>query len=248
MGNVKPNEKIWFGKVLLEKFFRLDDPKQEWRLFWARPTLNEESWLNKIRFEASRSAAAAEWRKRFDLWEGHLAAYEEIDNLTAKQKKDATDSPGTWRIDKLNKHLDTLDAKIGMALSFNSLLLAGVTFSLSWMPTLVGQSKCSSQKDVFFTIFHGLAFAILFLLLASLGILLRGFRRVVWGDLGSGGLAKKKSKEKEKEYAGFLIISVARRTNTFRISTYITTWVLRLLALLILTAVSFILLNNTCFN
>jgi hypothetical protein len=76
-------------------------------------------------------------------------------------------------------------------------------------------------------------------------VLLRGFRRIVWGDLSRKNKDEPEAvsndaveelkllETKEKEYAGFLIMSVARRTNSFRISTYLTRIALVFLAFLL---------------
>jgi hypothetical protein len=84
--------------------------------------------------------------------------------------------------------------------------------------------------------------------------LLRGFRRVVWGNLGgnrkenptemNGEQAQNTLVKEERDYAGYLIIAVARRTNTFRISTYLTKAALVTLAALILMGAIFSSFKN----
>jgi hypothetical protein len=62
---------------------------------------------------------------------------------------------------------------------------------------------------------------------------------VVWGDLGKS--KKQTNNEKEEEYTRFLVIAVARRTNLFRVSTYMTKWAyLGLLTLTVLGALPWV--------
>jgi hypothetical protein len=263
MDSSEVKKPIDFSKELLADFFDLDAWDVECLLFLSRTTLDKGSLLNRVIWRWAKrweKSGYDFWVKRFKDWERHLNIYEQLRNspipLRRKQdvngqsepsktkvdEDDAADGSNTWRIDKLNGLLNILDTKIGMALSFNSLLLAGVSFLLARISGLADPSKCTALLQV-------LAFLVLVLLLASLWVLLRGFRRVVWGDLGHNTTgnptemneeqAKNMLVKEESDYAGYLIIAVSRRTNTFRISTYLTKAALVTLAALILMGAIF---------
>ena len=121
-----------------------------------------------------------------------------------------------------------------MSLSFNSLLLGAVGVFLTWVPGLLEKAPNPYRKWAFLMVFRGLTVVVLGILLMSLWVLLLGFRRVVWGDL-----TRTKADEivnKAREYSRFLMISLTRRTNAFRISTYLTKTALVILGVLIVMA------------
>lgn len=75
--------------------------------------------------------------------------------------------------------------------------------------------------------FSWTSFVIMLLLVASLWVLLLGYRRVVWGDLDPDPKQERittvqERRRKAERYTRFLIISVVRRTNVFRVSTRLT--------------------------
>jgi hypothetical protein len=223
-----------FSSRLFKAFFKLDDSTTERSLFFARPAIDKESWLRPFVGQRKLRKGVRLWRTRLKAWEHHLDEYDKIANLPR------TTLSGAHRIDQLNILLGVLDSKIGMSLGFNSLLLSGVGLFLTWVPSLVEHARNLTRAHVFLVVFRIIVLAILGVLLTSLTVLLRGFRRVVWGDLSREELAEgtlpkdeERLPKKEKEYSRFLIISLARRTNIFRISTYLTKWALRGLAVVI---------------
>ena len=213
---------IEFGDELLEKFFELDDPQKERELFWTvnhlEPHFSTNHPYRTRRDEIWRALFWGKpilgnpWKNRLNLWATHIDRYVEIKN--GQQKP----SLGAERLDKLNVLLTILDQKVGMTLSSSSLLLAGVAFFVSLLPALTEWIKIPVWLGSAFLLgFYLLVFVILIFCLLAIWFSLRGFRRVVWGDLG---LSKKETpEEREAEYAAFLIISVARRTNMFRAAT-----------------------------
>src|SRR6266550_10482 len=239
---------------LLDRFFDLDKRSDELKLFVAGHALNVNSWFNRRASANDLKRTLDPWLERFVQWEDHINAYHELEGGRY----------GTKRIDKLSKHLDVLDTKIGIALNFNSLLVAGVSLFAPWI-TNFGLSLCSSGRWVF-EVFVVLVFVVLGLLVWNLGILLRGFRRVVWGRLGASTSnsqeqnsekeaegktetaeeGNKKAEKDEEDYVRFLIMSVARRTNCFRISTYITKVVRWSIALLLLMGAAVVVEHYRC--
>ena len=177
-----------------------------------------------------RSTSDKCWFDRLEEWQSHLNVYFGLADKLARDENSACGSTirstyGTRRIDHLFAHLGTLDSKFGMLLSENGALLGAFTFLLTNISKLVDfvrfpVSKIGVLRNVGFERF-------LFVLLVSLIVLsmfnlwhiLRAFRRVVWGDLTSFEQAAKAGEQTQTDC---LIISIARRTDVFRIVAAVT--------------------------
>jgi hypothetical protein len=122
----------------------------------------------------------------------------------------------------LSDLLKILDSKFSMLLSINSLLTALLGLSLTQVAGLYEKWSTLQGRQEFFwkwTFLITLLLLILLLLyrcLFNIWYALRGFRRVVWGDLTkTSGLG-------ENQHSRFLMFSLARRTNLFRVVSHST--------------------------
>jgi hypothetical protein len=159
------------------------------------------------------------WAVRCDSWMEHVNVYAHLKCGLPEDydfKKPPTERLGDTRIRFLFDHLAILDGKFNIVLTFNSLLLIvmnillGVLFNLlSMRPDIA--SKISEYWS--FRVFVGCEglFGTLWLCV-TIGCLF-SVRRLVWGDL---------RKTSEHEHVKQLIIAVAKRTNAFRISVFVT--------------------------
>jgi hypothetical protein len=131
-------------------------------------------------------------------------------------KKPPTAGLGDTRIRFLFDHLAILDGKFNIVLTFNSLLLIvmnillGVLFNLLSTRPDVAKTISGDRSFIVFIGCEGL-FGILWLCV-TIGCLF-SLRRLVWGDL---------RRTSEHEHVKQLIIAVAKRTNSFRISVFVT--------------------------
>jgi hypothetical protein len=155
----------------------------------------------------------AEWRRHFEIY----------------QRIKGTEARGAT-IDFLFQHLGVVDQKLGMLLTFNSLLAAGPVVFVTNIDKLTNLiSAVHKQLFQWFSVgiiaaFSGSWLFVLFLCLVSV-------RRLVWGDLGHH-LAKIRLedlrdpppitdddvKTAEKTYVRDLIFAVVNRTNKFRVA------------------------------
>jgi uncharacterized membrane protein len=135
---------------------------------------------------------------------------------------------GTERLALLFDHLQILDGKFSMLLSINSVIVALVGLSLNETTGLFDQIRSFGTRGASW--FQWLILVILAMTIVisffDIWYAIRGFRRIVWGDLtatnnddGRFDVAKG-----EREYALSLILSLARRTNVFRIVANSTRW------------------------
>jgi hypothetical protein len=239
-----------------EQFFKLDKTTEELKLFVSRACIDKRKpvrrWLAGWFVEDGMQV----WLDRLRDWKFHLDQYDKIvelserkpakpedtlEKIPAAAKSEETDEKTTAaaksevrRLTHLHSFLSILDSKIGMSLSFNSLLLGAVGVFLTWVPGLLEKTPSPYGKWAFLLVFRGITVVALGILLMSLWVLLLGFRRVVWGDLTK--TTAENLVDKAREYSRFLIISLTRRTNTFRISTYLTKIALVILGMLIVMA------------
>jgi hypothetical protein len=226
-----------------EDFFELDSWKSEWGLFLSRACIDNKKplrcWVAGLFVKDGKQ----QWIDRLCRWQDHLDEYDKIVDVSEQKSASSTaeQSPAALvakarilRLTQLHSFLSILDNKIGMSLSFNSLLLGAVGVFLTWVPGLLEKAPDPHWKLDFLLAFRGLTVLVLGILLTSLWVLLLGFRRVVWGDLTRTRATD--SVEKAKEYSRFLIISLTRRTNAFRISTYLTKFALAIVGFLIVMA------------
>ena len=182
------------------------------------------------------------WITRCEAWLVHATAWAHL-----KESAEAP-GPGNARIDFLFQHLSILDAKLGMLLNFNSILL----ISINVMFGLIGSfTRGADEKNhtlarrlfeshpgtmwVFIT--ASALFAICWFIATILGLL--GQRRLVWGDLGRiHEVVAQKTRARhlqlaelddqellqraEQEHVQALIVAVVKRSNRFRIATVVT--------------------------
>ncbi len=217
------------------RFFNLENTKAEWALFCHLNALDEKlksesrfaRWRQQIFFlllwEWSTSDEC--WFRRLEEWQSHLDVYFGLADRAAPAEgflagSIGRSSYGTRRIDHLFGHLGVLDTKFGMLLSVNAAMLGAFTFLLTNISKLLDYvrfpvSKAGVLLNVGFELFfYLLLLRLIVLSLFNLWHILRGFRRIVWGDLNGfegnpeGG---------EQAQTDCLIISIARRTNVFRI-------------------------------
>ena len=234
-----------------ERFFKLDKVTDELKLFISRAWIDKRKpvrrWLAGWFVEDGMQV----WLDRLRDWQSHLDQYDKIVEVSERKtpdksekglekhdkeklKETAAAKSEVRRLTHLHGFLSILDSKIGMSLGFNSLLLGAVGVFLTWVPGLLEKAPNPHRKWAFLLAFRGITVLALGILLLSLWVLLLGFRRVVWGDL-----TRTKADEivdKAREYARFLMISLTRRTNAFRISTYLTKIALVILGVLIVMA------------
>jgi hypothetical protein len=256
----------------LEEFFRLDDPQKEKELFYARNDLDRkyrkkgriarrlddylwkplDTWMkNRL---GTKSPHQDPWLVRFRAWEQHLNAYTTIKAATATQSSDTSEvvprtrvpqtpstPPGVDHIDKMNGILTILDTKIGMLLAANAFVVSGIGLLINGAPKLTDWISGHYTRYVLGLVFNSLLFGVVFLCLFNLWFLLRGFRRVVWGNLEA---ATATEGDLARIYVGFLIMSAARRTNMFRIVTYVTRYAFALLVLFAIGAASVLLVRG----
>lgn len=242
---------------LLQSFFKLDSKWQEIGLFFARPFLVCKFIRKISPWQWPWNCGQMAWKGRLEKWKKHLLAYEELEVFIrpplprtgrsgfspfriksagpafAKAVKRSGTSPftpqalGTDRIDQLNQMLNVLDQKVGMALNFNSLLFAGVSFLTTWLVGLIEKSGDTPHKTEIIAACQAVAAVTVALLAFTLFILLVGFRRLVWGDLGEKipeavpSNRRQVLAAKKRLHIDHLILAVALRTNVFRISTYL---------------------------
>lgn len=194
-----------FGKAI-EFLEDLDRPKEEWKLFWHRRNPRHECW-----------------KKRLEDWRVHFAIY--------RQLFSATPDTTSVDIDSMGGHLSVLDNKFGQILTFNSLILTITTVLAGHASDLAGLLKTDAMKDEFTKCFIGLTMIIGLLCLMNMWNCLKGIRRVVWGDLGrwlqraEAGTKVEVKGDFERargDHAKFMLLSIARRTNRFRIAIYLT--------------------------
>ncbi len=224
----------------VEKFFRLENTAIEWDMFCHLNALDhkvkERSILARHRdrlFKVllfRRHVAPDVWLDRFEEWESHLTVYFELMDLNPGAIAAPTSSPparahGTRRIDRLFGHLAVLDSKFSMLLTVNTTMLGAFTLTLTQLRAYFVFLGFPATRAGF--VVQELIEAPLFLLLSLLicGSLfnlwhaLRGFRRIVWGDLDG---YENDPIAGERAQTDYLIISVARRTNLFRVIAHVT--------------------------
>jgi hypothetical protein len=132
----------------------------------------------------------------------------------------------------LFNHLQILDGKFSMLLAVNSVVVALVALSLQETTDLF--NKLRSLEIFGASWVQGLILMILALTIIisffNIWYAIRGFRRVVWGNLGctDGTNGEFDAAERERKYARVLILSLARRTNIFRIVAHSTRWAIGL--------------------
>ena len=200
--SIIPSTKINF-KDLRKDFFTLDEFGKEWELF-----------------KLGDNTDHCVYQERFKAWENHINKGCELENAS---KPNALKNIGGERIILLNKLLSIIDTKVGMLLSTNSFLLAATGFGRVWLADLLKAQSCHPVAPV---ISYTSLFFVLVLLIGSLSIALMAFRRVVWGNLEHTPAPQYGDDEQEIKNTGFLIMSVTRRTNKFRISCKLLEWAL----------------------
>lgn len=154
-----------FDKNLFTKFFKLDPTLDECNLFFFRLALNPRARYRRMLPRWYKKCGLKTWQNRLDKWERHLEEYDCISDLGVVKPPmflGSQSAPGgSWlfdsrqapqeksslirRIELLNGYLTILDTKIGMALSFNSLLFAGVSLFWTWIPAVV--DRIPTQKS-----------------------------------------------------------------------------------------------------
>ena len=232
---MEPSPKARF-KESVKTFFELENMDKEWDMFATRNMLDNERHSQStiaalrdrlcLQFRRGRNVTLDCWFSRFEEWDKHLDGYLAIDSATVATRVTAGPSHGTKRVDKLTSHLSTLDTKLSMAIGLNSLLLAGSTFLVKETDDLVAFAAFPGTASGWMTakVLQGLLYFFLALAmgccLSNIWHGLRAFRRVVWGDLH---LYPGNPTEGERRQTDFLIISLTRRTNLFRVITYVTT-------------------------
>ena len=139
------------------------------------------------------------WERRLFDWERHLDAYFQIAGKkktggsyegagsTATISSFSVKKHGMERISWLFDHLQILDGKFSMLLAVNSVVVALVALSLQETTDLF--NKMRSLRIFGASWFQGLILMILGLTIIisffNIWYAIRGFRRVVWGNLGS---------------------------------------------------------------
>jgi uncharacterized membrane protein len=260
-------------KPVVKKFFDLDSYGEERKLFCTLTALEaKQSWRDRLRnwfFQAIFRCRYTDekgrelWERRLFDWERHLDAYFQIADKKKKGGSYAGTGPtgtestatissysvgkhGTERIGWLFEHLQVLDAKFSMLLAVNSVVVALVGLSLNETTDLFGRMRSLGLFGASW--FQGLILAILsFTIMISffnIWYAIRGFRRVVWGNLGCTDSANGEfdAAKREREYAHILILSLARRTNIFRIVAHWTRWAIGLfMTFAVLAGVMFVI-------
>lgn len=205
-------------------------------------------WFDEVRLFLSRCTfeePTSCWRKRCDEWYVHVTLFACIHSKISppelnKIGTDQTPPHIPWtteRIEFLFRHLNILDQKFGILLTFNSLLLVAINLLVDILLNLMKDHKGSISCVVSLSIAFGL-----FWFLTTI-LCLYGERRLVWGDLGliSNQGARLRSKllsmvtaedvrNAEDRHVKALIIAVAKRTNKFRVAIRLTTLNVLLLA------------------
>jgi hypothetical protein len=240
-----------------KRFYALDDLSCEKKLFSERNNLLAECWTDRLReweghlqeyakLKADGRSSTPAGVALVPKPESTRSSPPETDGskiipggppaagTSATDIRPAKAILNTDRIDKLDSMLTVLDSKIGMLLAANSFVLSATGILLSGTPKLTEWIPGVSMiRYGFGFLFNALLFGIVGVCLLNLWFLLRAFRRVVWGNLGKGGAD---SASREREYVGFLIVSLARRTNMFRIVTHRTKYAVGGFALFALCA------------
>ena len=200
---------------------KLDPFGEEWKLFRANP--GDRGWV--VRFEA---------------WEKHFAVYKRI-------RGEADGDPEGGRIDSLFQHLNVLDAKFGILLSFTSFLLIGFNVLLSQIRWLIEPWHGNSLEPFFFwsivtlsTLFGAFGLEVIWLCLA-------GVRRIIWGDLGKDiadpvSATPDAIKGAHEQHLRDLIVELARRTNRFRVAMLFTRFQFFCLCLVLIFGAALVLL------
>jgi hypothetical protein len=150
-------------------------------------------------------------------------------------------------MDYLSERLRILDTKFQMLINVNAAMLTITALLLRQSKELTDQLPSSNLFDKIAAyapvlkpgfshfIYQALTLASIVLVLFSLfniRQILRGFRRVIWGDLNFKDNTGEENKEQNID---FLIISVTRRTNMFRVTAVVTRWLFWLFVFLLLS-------------
>ena len=228
---------------VVEKFFDLDNYDEERKLFCTLTALEPKrssldrlrDWFFQVIFRCrcTSEEGRQRWERRLFDWERHLDAYFQIADKKGTDVSYAGTGPpapissysvgkhGTDRISWLFEHLQILDGKFSMLLSVNSVIVALVALSLQETTELFNRMR---SLEIFgASWFQRLILAILaptiIISFFNIWYAIRGFRRVVWGNLGCTDSANGEfdAAKRELEYTRVLILSLARRTNIFRI-------------------------------
>ena len=167
------------------------------------------------------------------------------------------------RITFLFEHLNILDTKLGMLLNFNSLLLIAVNILFGGLYNLVPKPLSTnahilslSGRDLIWTLaFLSVLFGAIWLLTTILCLL--GERRLVWGNLGLvergqrqvklGSLKDASLLKAEEEHVQALVIAVVKRTNKFRVSSFLTIMNVGVLTLVFIVGLGFLGAVNAGF-
>jgi hypothetical protein len=185
---------------------------------WFVTSIRGRKWM------ANRSPSKTDdWRTRLQDWEQHLNVYLWISlgcsNPSQMTPTQYIEKVQGERIKLLSDHLKILDGKFSMLLTVNSVLAALVGVSLRETADLFGKITPLETTGVFwlkwsvFLIIVSLLVWVIIRCLFNIWFAIKGFRRVVWGDLSDCH----EPSLGENELSRFLIISLARRTNMFRI-------------------------------
>jgi hypothetical protein len=223
--------------AISEPFFRLDDRRLELNLFCTRNALDKEllkkSWLARHRDGFYKTIFLRWgidedcWAKRLNEWEEHVNRYFEI------YKNGENPLPthlGTKRLEKLSSSLGVLDNKFSMLLSVNGTMLAAVGLMLASVPKLIDYVHYSKPTEWLIRIsLEGIFALIIICNMFNIWHGLLGFRRIVWGDL-TGFESAEKAEQRNVQY---MIVSVARRTNLFRVISFVTRCAFRLFTIFI---------------
>jgi len=171
------------------------------------------------------------WKTRLDRWKVHidvLATIRVDGDVRTLQKGQAERLMALKgeRIAALKEHLDILDNKIGTLLNLNTLMLIGVNVLLGVVFNVV--AKPLSPTATLYLLGGSVGIFVLFWVGTTV-ICLVGARRVVWGDLWRtftgelDAITQTQLVTAEEEHVSALIVTVARRTNKFRIGNLLLT-------------------------
>lgn len=225
-----------------------DPAHEEWLLFYKSVR------FGKDRFD--RQQKSPSWSERCDKWLLHATVFPYIktkggDSSNDEPEKQVIDKGiefwGDARIAFLNDHLNILDGKINMMLTFNTLFLIAFNVLLNALFSLTPKRTPPQILHFVFDRYQlpallltclTITFAIVWFCITFLCLL--AARRIVWGDLGKGlsestlqslidpaGRLTGFNKELdivETAHVRALIVAIVKRTNKFRIASYLT-WV-----------------------